>query len=133
MRLMGLDVGSKTVGISAHTRDAEVDVDAYIEYLNGIDDDVHVFAQVDKIPGKFRHPKTREELAEAPEMSWNNYLYMRERLKSPEKLLPIFHQGEDFKWLHNILDYRSPEGDKYSGNGSAERSGQGPTGCHGYP
>ena len=45
-------------------------------------------------------------------MSWNNYLYMRERLKSPEKLLPIFHQGEDFKWLHNILDYRSPEGDK---------------------
>lgn len=97
---------------SAHTRDAEVDVDAYIEYLNSIDDDVHVFAQVDKIPGKFRHPKTREELAEAPEMSWNNYLYMRERLKSPEKLLPIFHQGEDFKWLHNILDYRSPEGDK---------------------
>lgn len=95
---------------SAHTRNAEVDVDKYIEYLNSIDDDVYVCAQVDKIPGKFRKPKTRKELEEAPKLSWENYLYMRERLKSPEKLLPIFHQGEDYKWLENILEWRSPEG-----------------------
>lgn len=98
---------------SAHTRDAELDVDAYIDYLNSIDEYVHVFAQVDKIPGKFRKPKSRQDLLEAPELSWQNYLYMRERLKSPEKLLPIFHQGEDYKWLHNILEWRDPEtGDK---------------------
>lgn len=94
---------------SAHTRDAEVDVDAYIDFLNRIDPYVHVCAQVDKIPGKFRTPKTRQELEEAPELSWQNYLYMRPKLKSPEKLLPIFHQGEDYKWLHNILDWRDPE------------------------
>ena len=94
---------------SAHTRDAEVDVDAYIDFLNRIDPYVHVCAQVDKIPGKFRKPKTRQELEEAPELSWQNYLYMRPKLKSPEKLLPIFHQGEDYKWLHNILDWRDPE------------------------
>ena len=98
---------------SAHTRDAEVDVDAYIDFLNRIDPYVHVCAQVDKIPGKFRKPKTRQELEEAPELSWQNYLYMRPKLKSPEKLLPIFHQGEDYKWLHNILEWRDPEtGDK---------------------
>lgn len=94
---------------SAHTRDAEVDVDAYIDFLNRIDPYVHVCAQVDKIPGKFRKPKTRQELEEAPELSWKNYLYMRPKLKSPEKLLPIFHQGEDYKWLHNILEWRDPE------------------------
>lgn len=94
---------------SAHTRDAEVDVDAYIDFLNRIDPYVHVCAQVDKIPGKFRKPKTRQELEEAPELSWQNYLYMRPKLKSPEKLLPIFHQGEDYKWLHNILEWRDPE------------------------
>ena len=94
---------------SAHTRDAEVDVDAYIAYLNEIDDYVHAAAQVDKIPGKFRHPKTRQELEEAPELSWKNYLYMRARLKSPDKLMPIFHQGEDYKWLHNILEWRDPD------------------------
>lgn len=94
---------------SAHTRDAEVDVDAYIEFLNRIDSYVHVCAQVDKIPGKFRKPKTRQELEEAPELSWQNYLYMRDKLNSPQKLLPIFHQGEDYKWLHNILEWRDPK------------------------
>jgi sarcosine oxidase delta subunit len=89
---------------SAHTKDAEVDVDAYINYVNSMDEDVHIFAQVDKIPGKFHKPKTPEQLAEAPEQSWKNYLYMRERVKSPDKLLPIFHQGEEYKWLENILE-----------------------------
>lgn len=89
---------------SAHTKGAEVDVDSYIDYINSIDSDIHLFAQVDKIPGVFRQTKTREQLLEAPEISWQNYLYMRERVNSPDKLLPIFHQGEDYKWLENILE-----------------------------
>lgn len=96
---------------SAHTRNAELDVDAYIEYLNSIDDQLHIFAQVDKIPGVFRQPKTKEQLAEAPELSWKNYLYMRDKLKSPKKLLPIFHQGEDYKWLHNMLEWTDENGE----------------------
>ena len=96
---------------SAHTRGAEVDVDAYVEYLNSIDEELHVFAQVDKIPGVFREPKTPQQLSEAPEMSWNNYLYMRLKLKSPKKLLPIFHQGEDYKWLHNMLEWVDENGE----------------------
>lgn len=89
---------------SAHTRGAELNVDEYIEYINSIDDEVHIFAQVDKIPGVFRQPKTPEQLLAAPAESWQNYLYMRARVKSPDKLLPIFHQGEDFKWLENMLE-----------------------------
>lgn len=89
---------------SAHTRDAELDVDEYINYVNSIDEHVHIFAQVDKIPGVFAHPKTREQLLEAPEISWKNYLYMRDKVKSPDKLLPIFHQGEEWKWLENMLE-----------------------------
>lgn len=94
---------------SAHTRDAELNVDEYIEFVNGIDDYVHIFAQVDKIPGKLNRPKTRQELEEAPALSWQNYLYMRERVKSPDKLVPVFHQGEDYKWLRHILEWRHPE------------------------
>lgn len=96
---------------SAHTRGAEVNVDEYIEFLNSIDDDVHIFAQVDKIPGVFRQPKTREELLEAPHQSWENYLYMRPKLKSPKKLLPIFHQGEEYKWLENMLEWTDENGE----------------------
>lgn len=94
---------------SAHTRDAELDVDEYIQFVNNIDDYVHIYAQVDKIPGKLNRPKTRQELEEAPALSWQNYLYMRERAKSPDKLVPVFHQGEDYKWLTNILEWRHPE------------------------
>lgn len=96
---------------SAHTRGAEVDVDEYIEYLNSIDEYLHVFAQVDKIPGVFREPKTPSQLLEAPALSWQNYLYMRPKLKSPKKLLPIFHQGEDYKWLHNMLEWVDENGE----------------------
>ena len=95
---------------SAHTKGKEVDVDDYINFMNEIDDVTYIFAQVDKIPGKFGQPKTPEELAEAPKLSWDNYLYMVSRVKSRDKLLPIFHQGEDFKWLRNMLEYRHPDG-----------------------
>jgi len=95
---------------SAHTIGSEVDVDAYITYLNSIDEQVEIFAQVDKIPGEFRKIKTALQCQEAPELSWNNYLYMRSKVNSPDKLLPIFHQNEDFKWLKQILEWRSPEG-----------------------
>jgi hypothetical protein len=90
---------------SAHTKGAEIDVDEYIAFLNEHDETVSICAQLDKIPGEFNKPKTKEQLLEAPELSWENYLYMAPKLKSPEKLLPIFHQGEDFKHLERILNH----------------------------
>ena len=95
---------------TAHTLGKELDVDEYIEYLNSIDDFIHCFAQVDHIPGKFRQPKTREEMLEAPRLSWENYLYMKDKVKSKHKLLPVFHQGEDWKWLENMLEFRDDDG-----------------------
>lgn len=95
---------------SAHTKGKTVDVDDYINFMNEIDDVVYVFAQVDKIPGRFGQPKTAQELADAPRESWENYLYMKDRVKSRDKLLPIFHQGEDFKWLENMLEYTHEDG-----------------------
>lgn len=90
---------------SAHTKGVQPDVDDYIQYLNDRDEFVSIAAQLDTIPGEFGKPKTKEQLLEAPEKSWENYLYMVERLKSPNKLLPIYHQGEDFKHLHRMLNH----------------------------
>lgn len=90
---------------TAYTKGISVDADDYIEYLNSITDSLTIFAQLDKIPGMFNRPKTKQEMYEAPIKSWENYLYMRSRLKEPKKLLPIFHQGEDFKHLINMLEW----------------------------
>ena len=89
---------------SAHTKGRELDVDEYIEYLNARQGCFEVIAQVDKIPGEFGKKKTREQLLEAPELSWENYLYMRDRVIDYNNLTPIFHQGEDFKHLHRMLE-----------------------------
>lgn len=95
---------------AAHSRGVEIDVDEYISYANSISNRCNAIAQVDKIPGVYKQPKTREQVLLAPQQSWNNYLYMREHIEEVNKLLPIFHQGEDFKWLNNMLEYKDAKG-----------------------
>lgn len=89
---------------TAHRQGISIDVDEYIEYINGIIDYIDVFAQVDTIPGEFGKPKTQEQLLSAPKLSWDNYLYMRDKVKDPDKLMPIYHQGESIEWLKNMLE-----------------------------
>lgn len=96
---------------TAHTKGVQIDVDEYIEYLNGITDYVDWYAQVDHIPGQFGKPKTPQQLAKAPKLSWENYLYMRPRMKEPNKLMPIYHQGEKIEWLHNMLEWTDENSD----------------------
>ena len=95
---------------SAHTKGKVINVDEYIEFLNTYTEYFDLFAQVDTIPGKYRQPKTLQELSEAPEHSWENYLYMRERIIDKDKLIPIFHQGDDFKHLRRMLEWTDENG-----------------------
>ncbi len=90
-----IDSGAYT----AFTKGRVVDVDEYISYINSISSTLYCFAQVDHITGK---GETKEDTAR---LSWENFLYMRTRVSEPHKLVPIFHQGEDLKWLQNMLEY----------------------------
>lgn len=95
---------------SDHRGDVHIDVDEYIDFLNGIDGDIEVCAQVDKIPGRYGQPKSPEDFEESARLSWENYLYMRTKLKSPHKLTPVFHQGESMDHLKMMLDWVDDEG-----------------------
>lgn len=101
-----IDSGAYT----AYTKGISINVDEYIEYLNKYSDKTTIFAQLDTIPGRFNQPKTRDDIVNAPRLSWENYLYMRNRLREPNKLIPIFHQGEDYKWLINMLEWTDENG-----------------------
>lgn len=96
---------------TAHTKGKEIDVDDYIKFVNENSDQIDAFAQVDHIPGVWGKPRTPEELAEAPILSWENYLYMVDKVVEPKKLLPIFHQGEDFKYLKQMIEYKYSNGE----------------------
>lgn len=89
------------------------DIDEYIRFLNANDVIKTAFrvAEADKIPGKKNVAPTIEEREQAPEESWQNYLYMIKRVYCPKKVVPIFHMHEDFKHLIRMLEYRFPDGD----------------------
>ena len=89
---------------SAWSKNKPIDVDDYIKFINENTDKFTLFASVDDIPGELRRKPTLWEQRESPAKSWHNYLYMREQVKDKDKLLPVFHIGEDFRHLQNMLD-----------------------------
>lgn len=95
---------------TAWTKGVSIDVDGYIDYLNNLDDAITLCAQVDCIPGIFGRVRTQKEIEDSPIKSWENYLYMKDKLKSRDKLIPIFHQEESFEHLKKMLEYRHSDG-----------------------
>lgn len=95
---------------TAHSKGITIDIDEYIDYLNEHDDQITICVEVDKIPGRLNQPKTKEDYIESADVSWKNFLYMRERMKSPQKLLPVFHYGESFDALRRMLEWTDKDG-----------------------
>ena len=98
---------------SAWSRGKLFDMDEYINFLNSnsVLDVAFWAAEADVIPGSYGVDPTEEEIIAAPEKSWQNYLYMIDRVTWPKKIVPIFHQGEDYKHLKRMLSYQFKDGD----------------------
>lgn len=88
---------------SFHRHGGSIDIDEYIDWLNKNDEYIDYAIAVDNIPGKWRQPRTLHDYQVSTQKTWENYLYMIERVKSPNKLLPVFHQGDDFSALERFL------------------------------
>lgn len=84
----------------AFTRGVKLDIDDYINYINKISNIVSVVASLDVIPQSGR----RENIEDAAKQSWNNYIYMRDKVSCKEKLVPTFHQTEPMQYLQNMLE-----------------------------
>jgi len=97
---------SKKKGIILSDKDIQDYTDDYLEYLNEWGDYLECFVGVDSVPDPENVDPTYAE------KTWKNYLYMYERLRPEirDKLIPVFHFNEDFKWLKNMLEYRHEDG-----------------------
>lgn len=80
----------------------KVDIDEYIKYINN-NSQIANFIELDIIPYPVLNLATAKDSAER---SWENYLYMIERLNEPFKILPVFHFGEELKYLQRILEFQ---------------------------
>ena len=98
---------------SMWSRGKEFDMDEYIDFLNSnkVIETCFWAAEADVIPGRMNVEPTEQEKREAPEKSWNNFLYMIDRVKMPKKIVPIFHMHEDFKHLRRMVTYQYADGD----------------------
>lgn len=83
---------------SAMNRKLSIDMDEYIEWLNEYEENLLMYCQWDYIP---QNEQTAEECAKK---TWDNYLYMKKKLKNPDKLVYCYHYLEDIKWLKQALD-----------------------------
>ena len=95
---------------SAWTRGKQIDVDEYINWINERADFIDLYGQVDVIPGDRVKGHTQEQVEEAARATWENYLYMRPRMKKPEGLLYTFHVGEPYRYLEQALEWRDDNG-----------------------
>lgn len=99
---------AKKKGIILTDKDIYDYTDDYLAFLNEWGWGVDCFVGVDSVP----NPDDVDQ--SFADKTWANYLYMWERLK-PElrhKLIPVFHYGEDWKYLERFLEHVHPDGSK---------------------
>ncbi len=89
----------------------EIDLRDYLSFCHEYPD-VTYFVSLDVIPGTYRlrATLTKDNIERACRQSWKNYREMITELPA-DKVIPVFHQHEDERWLTKYLD----SGVKYIG------------------
>jgi len=78
----------------------KVDIDEYINFINQ-NYTIANFIELDVIP----YPTLTNDIAqECSDKSWNNYIYMKQRITSQANILPVYHFGESVECLQRILN-----------------------------
>lgn len=109
---------------SVWTGKGKENIDEYVTYLNSIDPYIEFAAQFDTIPGKSNQPKVPQDYIDSARLSWEQFQWQYHHMKSPEKLIYVYHQGEPASALQNALEWRDKDGKRLSVVGL---SGQGDT------
>lgn len=96
---------------SAWSHNEELTIDEYIEYLKSHKQHLFSYVTMDRVPdssSKTGGFPTPEECRKSAKGSYENQQKMKEAGLSP---IPVFHQGEDIKWLERYLK----DGEDYIG------------------
>jgi hypothetical protein len=94
-----IDSGAFSI-VNKVRRGKNLTIDDYIEFINN-QTRPDFFAAFDVIP----RPLNTHTAKNSAEQSLYNYLYMLDRIEQKDKLIPVYHYGEDFSYLEKILSY----------------------------
>jgi len=88
---------------SAWSKGAVIDIEAYADYALKWQDKVSYIVNLDVIPAKPGVKPDREEIERSASKGYENYHYLISRGIPKEKLIHVFHQHEDKKWLIKMV------------------------------
>lgn len=89
---------------TAWTRKEQIDLDEYIQFCLDRIDIIAYVVNLDVIPGEFGQKNLPpEEIERSAGLGYQNYRYMLSKGIPKDKLIHVFHQGEDFKWLKKLV------------------------------
>lgn len=81
-----------------------VDIEKYKERileLTEVFNNRFIAINLDVIPGRFGKKPTKENIIQSCEDSYKNYLELE---KTGVKIMPVFHQHDEFEWLEKYID-----------------------------
>lgn len=96
-----LDSGAYT----AWTKGEAINLKDYIAYIKENAELIDTFFNLDVIPGKIGEPRSPADLELGAKLSYQNLQKMKKAGLHP---IPVFHQQEDFKWLHRMIADKEP-------------------------
>lgn len=117
MKKPSVDLFLDSGAFSAWSKQTEINIDEYVDFILLHQNNIDVIANLDVIPGEWGKQNTPEDVENSAKKGFDNYYYMLKRGVDKNKLVHIFHQGEDPKWLLKMMkemDYIgvSPANDK---------------------
>lgn len=83
----------------------EVDIKKYAEECGAINEAFKgkvICINLDVIPGRFGKSPTPKEVDEACEMSFENYIWLKNKTRC--NIMPVFHQHDKWSWLDRYID-----------------------------
>jgi len=90
---------------SAWNAGAKIDIDKYADFILEWQDKIDYIVNLDVIPGYPGLKKIpQEEIERSAAQGLENYFYLLDKGVDKSKLIHVFHQNEDFKWLEKMLD-----------------------------
>lgn len=89
---------------SAWIKQEEIDIEQYANFCLKYMDLCSYFVNLDVIPGRWGNKNpSKKEVERSAMQGYRNYNYMISKGVPKEKLIHVFHQGEDFKWLKRMI------------------------------
>ena len=90
---------------SAWTKKIIIDLDEYIKFSLENIEYIDYVVNLDVIPGHPGHKNITEQMKEeSAAKGYDNYYYMLKKGIPKEKLIHVFHMGENLKWLKQMVD-----------------------------